>query len=126
VRRWIYSRQYRDVNAHAAHYVDIWSRYNRDLIVAADHIPQRTLVINIRDLIEQSDAILTHLNTRWGFKLGDNAASRIFQEQRLQRKTTYVDLESPLVRQACDRAKPIYMTLERWREQTTTILNKGT
>ena len=116
-RRWFYNLRFHDKQAHVAHYIAVWNRYNQDLLHVVKQSPDNTLVLRIKDIVSHSDDIINYINREWGFKLDTELANTIFEQKRLKQKTHYVDLEHPQVKAVTPEAQATYEQLDSYREQ---------
>jgi hypothetical protein len=121
-RRLFYRLRYSDVDQHIAHYINVWTRYNRDILNAIDKHTKQTLVLRIGDVVPQSLNVVDHMNTQWGFHLAPNDAATIYDDEKMKKQTSYVKKEVLSVRSALDEAESVFQRLEQWREQSLSAL----
>jgi hypothetical protein len=125
-KRWLYKLRFHNLDTHVAQFIQIWGRYNRDLLAAAERASEKTLVVRVDDLAAHSSKIIFHMKTAWGFTLDDQKMDKIFEKKRLAQKTKYVNLQTPQVAIAAKAADEIYIALEQWRERTLVRLMNQT
>ena len=118
LRRMFYRLRFRPVHQFAKHYIKVWSRYNRDILATAQQRPDAVLVLRTRDIVDHSAAIVAYLNQVWDFALKPVDTSTIFEQKRLQKEASYVDMHDARLSNAVAEAQSIYEELEQWRTQS--------
>ena len=99
-------------------FIQVWNRYNRDLLDVIPQLPGAVLVIRADDLLSIGDRLVDFMNHHWGFHLAHSNLAEIYEKKRMQQQSRYFNIHEPRIQPIMQEAQIIYDQLEDLRTAT--------